>query len=536
MRPTFLNRLSIKLTLIISGILLINLAIYTYYTLSVLKKDLKEASIQNAYNISDLIKKSTRYSMLLNRRQDIYEIINMLGTETGVEKIRIYNKQGKISYSTDSTEINKFINKKNEACYICHSQTILPLNITQNEMIREYDFKKGKKVLGLVNPIQNNTDCSNGTCHEHSPDTKILGILDVVVSTEKMDQIIEANTKTIITNAIVLTIFISAFTGIFIIVLVNKPLKRILTGIEELTRGNLDYKIQINSKDELGQVADEFNHMSFKLNKAYNEIKDWSETLNNKVEEKNQELKKIYEQITQIEKLASLGKLSATVAHELNNPLEGILTYSKLISKKLSRMSKNGEFKDLIGYLNLISDESTRCGKIVTDLLLFSHKDEGIFSKNELTEIVDKSLILINHHFEINRIKLIKEYKINKLEVECDSQKIEQALIAILINAIEAMNKGQTMKVSLEKNNNDAVIKVSDQGKGILEKDLPHIFEPFYTTKSENKGTGLGLAVAYGIIKQHYGKISVEHTSVEGTTFKISLPLKHISQEVKNEI
>ncbi len=535
MRPSFINRLSVKLTLIILSILLINLAVYTFYTLSVLKQDLTEASSQNAYNLSDVIKKSTRYSMLLNRRQDIYEIINTIGKEAGVEKIRIYNKQGRISYSTDSTEINKTVDTNSEACYVCHSRPTLPTNLPQNEMIREFTFDKNRKVLGLINPIKNESDCSNGPCHEHSADKNILGVLDVIVSTEKMNQIIDSNTKSIITNAIILTVLISAFSGLFIIILVNKPLKKISKGIEEISNGNLDYKIDIHSKGELAQVANEFNHMSGRLNTAYNEIKEWSETLNLKVEEKNEELKKIYEQITQIEKLASLGKLSATVAHELNNPLEGILTYSKLIAKKLSKMSTNGEYKDIIEFLTLISDESSRCGKIVKDLLLFSHKDEGKFSQNDLSKIIDKSLVLINHHLEINRITLVREYKKDNLSIECDSQKIEQALIAILINAIEAMSEGQTLKVVLEEDEDNAVIRITDQGKGISEKDLPYIFEPFYSTKNDNKGTGLGLAVAYGIIKQHHGKISVEETSVEGTTFKLVLPIKNFSQEVKHE-
>ena len=535
MRPSFINRLSVKLILVISSILLINLAIYTFYTLSVLKKDLTEASSQNAYNLSDVIKKSTRYSMLLNRRQDIYEIINTIGKESGVEKIRIYNKQGRISYSTDSTEINKTVDTNSEACYVCHSRPTLPTNLPQNEMIREYTSNTGKKVIGLINPIKNESDCSNGSCHEHSSDKNILGVLDVIVSTEMMNQIIESNTKNIVTNAIILTILISTFTGIFITILVNRPLKKISKGIEEISNGNLDYKIEIGLKDELGQVANEFNFMSIRLNTAHKEIKEWSETLNLKVEEKNEELKKIYEQITQIEKLASLGKLSATVAHELNNPLEGILTYSKLIARKLSKQGNNGEFKDIIEFLNLISDESARCGKIVKDLLLFSHKDEGKFTQNELSEIIDKSLFLINHHLEINHITLIKEYKSDNIYAECDSQKIEQALIAILINAIEAMSEGHVLKVTLEKTNGEAVIRIIDQGKGIAEKDLPYIFEPFFSTKNDNKGTGLGLAVAYGIIKQHNGKLIVENTSAEGTTFRITLPIKKTIQEVKNE-
>lgn len=535
MRPIFLNRLSVKLTLIILSILLINLAVYTFYTLSVLKKDLTEASSQNAYNLSDVIKKSTRYSMLLNRRQDIYEIINTIGKEAGVEKIRIYNKKGRITYSTDPQEINSSVDTKSLPCNVCHSRPTLPKSLPRHEAIREITSGDGRRGLGLINPITNDPDCSNGACHEHSSDNYILGVLDVIVSTEKMDRIYESNTRSIITNAVILMILISSFGVLFMIFIVNKPLKKISRGIEEISNGNLDYKIEINSNSEFAHVANEFNNMSAKLHTAYNEIKEWSETLNHKVEQKNEELKKIYEQITQVEKLASLGKLSATVAHELNNPLEGILTYSRLISKKLTKLKEDGEYKDILEYLSLISDESARCGKIVKDMLLFSHKDDGIFTQNDLSSIIQKSLVLIHYMFEINRINIIREDKSELLIIECDPQKIEQALIAVLINAVEAMKEGQTLKIITEKEDSAAVIRIIDQGKGISQNDLPYIFEPFYSTKSDNKGTGLGLAVAYGIIKQHHGKIFVENTSVNGTTFKIVLPIKNISQEVKHE-
>ena len=473
--------------------------------------------------------------MLLNRREDVAQIIKTIGTEAGVEKVRIYNKLGQISFSNDPAELNNVVDTQNEACVSCHSQSVLPVNLAKNKMLREYKLENGNSVLGLINPIENDPDCSSAACHEHSSDKKILGVLEVVVSTEAIDKILESNKKSVITNTLILMVIISSISGVFILFLVNRPLKKISEGITELSNGNLNYKIGIKSKDELGQVANEFNMMASKLNKAYREIKDWSETLNHKVEEKNTELKKIYEQISQIEKLASLGKLSAIVAHELNNPLEGILTYSKLISKKLSKQSSREDNNDLISYLSLISDESARCGKIVKDLLLFSHKNESEFSRNEISSILDKSLKLINHHLEINKIELIKEYNAYNLTAECDAEKIEQAFIAILINAIEAMNEGQTLKVQLDKTDDGAIIRIVDQGKGISEKDLPFIFEPFYSTKSEGKGTGLGLAVAYGIIKQHKGIISVEETSSEGTTFKITLPLNKILQEVQYE-
>jgi two-component system, NtrC family, sensor kinase len=535
MQPKFINRVSVKLIIIISSILLLNLAVYTYYTVYSLNKDLTNWSTENAFNISDIIRKSTRHSMLLNRREDVYQIINTVGTEKGVEKIRIYNKQGTISFSSDTTELGIGVNLDAEACNVCHSKPTLPSNLAQNEMVRIYKNPEGKKVLGLINPIPNEADCYTADCHAHEESKNILGVLDVVLTTETSDAIVEANIKNIITNAVILMLLISSFVIIFIAVIVNKPISEISKGIDEIAQGNLDYKISLESTDELGIMAKEFNQMSSKLDAAYKEIKEWSETLNQKVQEKNEELKKIYEQITQIEKLASLGKLSATVAHELNNPLEGILTYSKLIARKIEKQDEYPEKQKLISFLNLISDETARCGKIVKDLLLFSRTGEGEYLPHNLRDILDKSLIIINHHFQINKIKLIRNFEDKEFPLVCDGQKIEQALIAVLINAIEAMGEGGTLCISITQEDQWLVIRITDEGKGISEKDLPLIFEPFYSTKGDNKGTGLGLPVAYGIINQHKGKIIVENTSARGTTFKIILPLYKINKNLRHE-
>ena len=266
--------------------------------------------------------------------------------------------------------------------------------------------------------------------------------------------------------------------------------------------------------------------MSRKLSHAYQEIKDWSETLNEKVEVKTRELRNIYDQIVQIEKLASLGKLSATVAHELNNPLEGILTFSRLINKRLTKENKD-EYAKMIQYSQMISDEASRCGKIVKDLLLFSHTDSEEFIESDLISLLDKSISLINHHFEINNIKLEKVFEVKDLMLKCNPQKIQQMIISLMINAIESMSGRSEGKIimKLTKEDNEAVIRISDCGTGISDKDIPHIFEPFYTTKELSSGTGLGLSIVYGIVKQHKGKIEVEETSIKGTTFKISIPI-----------
>lgn len=526
MKIKIFSKLSLKLILILSGLLLVNLSIYTYLTITRLDEDLRMACAQNAYNISDIVKKSARYSMLLNRNEDLYQIIKTVGTEKGVDRIRIFNKFGDITYSSDSLEMGSSVDVNSEACNMCHSKPELPANLPWHQMIRYYKNAKGENVLGLINPIKNEPDCYTSDCHYHEPDKEILGVLDIVMTTEKTDKIVEANIKGIFTNVIIITILIAVSIGFLIALLVHKPMKEITKGINQLSEGNLDYKISVNSKDELGQMAGRFNDMAEKLDKAYNEIKEWSETLNIKVEEKNEELKKIYSQIVQIEKLASLGKLSATVAHELNNPLEGILTYSKLVHKIISKNNDKGDYDKVLKFLTLIADESSRCGKIVKDLLLFSHKDVGEFKLCDLVEIIEKSLSLINHHIEINKIKLVKDFTSESFNLVCDPQKIEQAFISVLINAIESMSEGGTLTLNVTRDDRNITIRIKDQGKGIAEKELPNIFEPFYTTKENHKGTGLGLSVTYGIIQQHKGEISVEETSIKGTTFKIILPIK----------
>jgi two-component system NtrC family sensor kinase len=525
MKTKIQNRLSTRLIISISCLLFIILSAYTYFIIKNLDGYLTESRYESAYNISDIIKKSTRYSMLLNRREDVHQIIKTLRTEIGVEEIRIYNKQGLIIFSTNTGEINKRVDLTAEACIVCHNSAVPLQSLTKQEKARIYTSAKNQRVLGLLNPILNEPDCSNADCHAHSPDVQVLGVLDVGVSLSKLDQIINKSTKDILITSVFIIIVISFFAGLFITVLVNKPLHKIREGIEEVGNGNLKYKIEVNSNTELGKVAVRFNEMSSKLNEAYEEIKTWSDTLNDKVIEKTKELKNIYNQVYQIEKLASLGKLSATVAHELNNPLAGILTLSKLITKRLKSGHTENKSSEILEYLELISNEAARCGQIVKDLLIFSHTEPDEFANENLIKIIDNSVTVINHHLEMNGIELIKEYPDDSVIIYCNANKIQQALMSLLINSIEAMtNKGKII-VNVTKNINSVVVKIIDQGTGIAEKDLPYIFEPFYSTKEASSGTGLGLAVVYGIITKHEGKVEVEKTSCEGTTFKIVLPL-----------
>ncbi len=241
-----------------------------------------------------------------------------------------------------------------------------------------------------------------------------------------------------------------------------------------------------------------------------------------------QELTEAQERVIQTEKLASLGKLAATIAHEINNPLAAVLTYIRLMMK----IMKRGDFieerlEDISRYLATMESETARCGDIVKNLLAFSRHSKITIENNHIEKIIDKALILITHELQMRKIKLVEEIEPNLPEVRCDFKQIQQALLAIMINASEAMTEGGILTLAAKRDPQGRFLEIviSDTGCGISEEDLKNVFEPFFTTKEEAKGVGLGLSVVYGIIIKHNGFIDVESEIGKGTTFRIRLPV-----------
>ncbi len=522
----FLQSLFFKLSAMIFIIILIVTAIFSTLIARWQTRQCMEMTLQSALKTSDLIRRATHYSMLHNRREDIYQIIQMVGKQPGIEVIRIYNKQGKITFSTIPGEVGKFVSMESEACNICHYNGKIKVPVEATQLARVFHSPNGYEVLGAINPIKNEESCYNADCHAHKKEQTILGVFDVIFSLKDVKENTTRLNKIQYTSGFVMFLVISLFVFVFIWKFVNVPLKKLTAGTMEITKGNLDLTIDIKSKDEIGILADSFNKMTKKLKQAHEELVNWAKTLEEKVNEKTAELQRAHAYMLQIEKMASLGKLSATVAHELNNPLEGVLTYAKLLKRKIQNGALENEGKkEILDTLSIIIDEISRCGNIVKNLLLFSKQKLGEFKEEDICQIIKRSVALIAHHLEMNNIKLQLELPEKPVFMVCDSQQIEQMLLAMEINAIEAMPEGGNLKIELKEINDDKIqIKISDTGVGIPDDILPHIFEPFFTTKKEGKGTGLGLAVVYGIVERHNGNISVESKVNSGTTFTVTLP------------
>ena len=535
-----LRTLSTKLFVLLLLVMTLVFALSTYISVEVQTSHLMNNVLQSAHRTSDIIKSSSHYSMMLNRKEDLYQIIKTIAAEPGIEGIRIYNKKGEIMFSNQSSEIGTSVDMKAEACYACHSQEKPIESLPYENRTRIFTSPVGYRVLGLINPVKNEADCYTAACHAHPESKTVLGVLDVRMSLKQVDENLAESERHLILSALATVLIISVVSAVFISTVVRRPVRKLIKGTKQISTGNLEFQISTDSKDELGDLASSFNRMAADLKQAYDEIKRWSATLEEKVRQKTEELQKVQNHIILMEKMASLGQLSATVAHELNNPLEGVLTYSKLLRKKLeNRRLSEPDLEEMIGQLAFIADETVRCGNIVKNLLLFSKTESVGLKPENLNAILEKCIRLIGHHLDIHGITLKKDFTPMLPLIHCDANQLQQAFLAMTMNAVEAMPGGGTLTLrTTHREAEDSVeVGITDTGIGIRPDILPKIFEPFFTTKSEGKGVGLGLSVAYGIVQRHDGRISVDSQVNQGTTLTVVLPIhvRERQEKVKGE-
>ena len=520
--------LSFRLLLILSLSILLLFAIYTtlvqHFQTVAIEGQVKSA----AYRASDFIRQSLYAAMLRNERARIHESITLLGTEPGIEAIRIYNKQGEITFSSAEAEIGSKVDRQAEACYVCHSAAQPLSAVPTAERARIYRKPDGHRVLGLINPVPNDASCSQASCHAHSAAVSVLGVLDVQMSLAALDAGAAALRRRAVGLAAGVVVLSMLLMAVIVYRAVHLPARRLRRGTERLTAGDLSVEIDLDRSDELGLLARSFNRMARSLREADAELREWSRTLEDRVQEKTRELEGLNAQLLQVEKSASLGRMAATVAHELNNPLSGILTHAKLAARRVGNLVPEGpERQRLLDALELIRSESLRCGNIVRNLLTYARQGSAELRTASLHELIDRALHLVAHHIELRGVRAERELGLPDDQVVCDPEQIEQALIALLVNAVEAMGEGGTLVVRTAADPGDGNLvrlSVADTGVGIAPDVLPHIFDPFFSTKDETKGVGLGLAVVYGIVQRHEGRIDVESQPGRGTTFTITLP------------
>jgi signal transduction histidine kinase len=517
------------------------------------------------------------------------------------------------------------VDKKAESCYACHAANKPLEKLAIKDRTRIFRTSaKSPRVLGIISPIYNEQSCWSADCHAHLKSQTVLGVLDVTISLEEVDKQIKQGEIEIVIFAITAVLALSFIIGFFVRRWVDKPVKELLHATNQVGTGNLNYTIQNIRDDELGILARSFNNMTKKLSEARL-------------------------QLFQSDKMASLGRLAAGVAHEINNPLTGVLTYSSFL---LKRTQDNHELQE---DLKVIVRETKRSREIVKSLLDFARQSVPKKNEAKINDIIEHAISVVENQLSINHIKLVKNLEPSLPTITVDSNQIQQVFINLIVNASDAVGKDggtitisslllslspygithvkkavcpkrhdlidnevkiegmPSVKIKVRSNGQEGIInldpiygkrrhlygleidykkniqvmcpqcntslieegkkcpkcgspiytfevpqqgyfegcinkscdwqkwdavdlggqkdyieiRISDTGCGISKEDLIRIFEPFYSTKGQ-KGTGLGLAVIWGIVDNHNGTITVESEINQGTTFIIRLPLKQI--------
>jgi C4-dicarboxylate-specific signal transduction histidine kinase len=292
----------------------------------------------------------------------------------------------------------------------------------------------------------------------------------------------------------------------------------------------LDRPVDIKADGEIGELAHAFNSMREQLMKTVSELNELTQSLETKVQQRTEQLKAMNQKLFQSDRLASLGQLAASVAHEINNPIAGVLNLSMLVERILKEDGIPPErVEEVRRYLIQISSETTRVGRIVGDLLAFSRRPSPQRLPADLNAIIRRTVSIIDHKLKLANVELELQLDETLPNIKCDNSQIQQVIVNLVMNASEATHNRDhgkvTVRTTVNTNRESIRLEVKDNGDGIPKEYLAKIYDPFFTTKGEGKGVGLGLAVVYGIVESHGGEIEVDTKVGEGTIFRVDLPI-----------
>jgi two-component system, NtrC family, sensor kinase len=530
------RRLSLiqKLTTLTGTVVVLFMTLFAWINIDNLQIMLVNNTTREIENLASTIIRMTHYQMLADNRTMVYQMIDEVASHPGIERIRMINHDGIIVHSTVPGEIGQVPNPTALHCNRCHNPAKPLINASLGSTNRFFTLPDGTQVIGVTKAVPNEDSCSTAACHFHRNSDKSLGMVDIVVSLDVLRADLTSYRNGIILLTLVLIILLGASLTFFTLRLVNRPVNELLRHTERLAQGQLDCELTPTSNDELGELMRAFQLMTNNLRQARTDLEEWGRTLEEKVQERSEQLKRMQMQLVHTEKLASLGELVAGIAHEINNPLSGILIFSSLVAKdvRLDPALKTD--------IETISTEAQRCAGIVKGLLEFARDYQPQMLVCDINQVLVDSLRLVECQTVFQNVTIAREFDSNLPEIMADQNHLKQVFINIFINAGQAMQemKQGELKIVTTPSEDPAggvVIRISDSGGGVPKEQLNKLFDPFFTTKGTG-GTGLGLSVSYGIVQAHGGTITAESAPGKGTTFIIRLPQPHCETAVNAQL
>ena len=504
---------------------------------SVNEEYMKSVIRENGNNIGFLVEGALYKSMLENNRTSLQGTLDVINTMSGIDDVNMYDNKNNLVYTSIS---NDTTNHSDPECKRCHKDFATMFSVKErsyriidanSECIMNPNNNNSRHLL-IKSPILNAKSCSTSACHAHNPNEEVLGSLIIKMPLKGLDSALKKSTTDYTFLAALMTFLLLVFLILFTNKKIKNPLNALIRASEAVAKGDKSTRLEIKpgQLSDMRMVSYAFNGMLDNLQTANNELQNWSQQLEYKVQKKSEELGQAQNELINIERIASLGKLSLSVAHEINNPLSGILIYTKLIYKQLTNQDLDPVKKEnMLKHLKLIENETKRCGDIVKGLLDFSRKDQNGFEPRHLHEILHETFELMSHPMKVANISFLADFKAKADLINCSPNQIKQICIAILVNASEAVGEnGEVLFRTLNTDENHIRIEITDNGVGIAEQDISHIFEPFFSTKQKESGIGLGLAIVHGIVQSHKGKTDVKSVVGKETTISITLPLVRI--------
>ncbi len=535
------NNLSmrIKFILTLSLLIITSSSLVSYYLITKHIETAERGLIEKGTALIKVLAANCEYGTFIENEIILDELIDATVNADDITYIVIQNMSGEILATRTKEDIS--------------IPTDLPI-VTENDslVIRKLiEQEKKASFYELTYPVETERSIisrenlgSIGKSRGHTV-TEIIGNVRLGISASATF----AETMQNIQGAVILILLVMTVTILLTLGFVNlvtKPIEQLASAAEKIAMGDLSLHTEINRDDEIGQLASSFDSMVDSLKDSRHEIEEYNRTLEEKIIERTRELEEAQSQLIQTEKMAAVGQLSAGVAHELNNPLGGILGYSQYTLEKMNRQPfadvSEKDFETYKKHLRDIEAQTRRCKTIVQNLLKFSRSSSKIDKSDvDINASLLETICLIEHQLMMHKINMTTDFDEGVPIMQANSGMLQQVFTNIIINALHAMEEGGNLLISsrhspgLGEFSGTIEVSFTDDGCGIPTEVQKNIFEPFFTTKAIGKGTGLGLSVSYGIIREHGGEIKVESVEDCGTTFTIILPLEKIGKEVDNK-
>lgn len=515
---------------VLAGVLTLGgVATLSFILIQSQRKQVLAEVVHSSESIAETIRLSINHDMLGNQREGVREVIESVGKNPGIGWVRLFNKEGRISYSSRPEEVGRVVDKQAEACIRCHTESEPYRNLDLKDRSRIYADPEGEKMLATIAVIRNEEGCHPAGCHALPTTQSVLGVLDVAMTLGPTQSRIFASTRQALLISLSAVLVITSALFLLVRHNVRQPVKRLIAATHRVAGG--DYKLQVprGAADEIGFLARSFNEMIESLNVSQHELET-------KVAQKAEELRTAQFQVVQAEKLSSVGLVAAGIAHELNSPLMAIVTFAHMVQKRLPPDSQ--EYADI----RMILHEANRCAAIVRTLLDFSRdqSQEPVIELCELPKLIDRALEILKVEIRDRGIETGLSVQAGLPYVEANTVQLTQVLVNLLLNAVQAMPEGGRITVAADVVDRSAYamvkfppapghelvrVRVRDTGTGIAPADLKKLFDPFFTTKPVGQGSGLGLSVSQAIIVRHRGTILATSDGKTGAEFTVLLPV-----------